>query len=275
MIIQDYHKKFLNAGKYMKKVLLIIGILVGLVVISPFLLLGVYALDFVYYGANEDKAEKAALEFLEDKYGEQFEIDEVEYNKILGDQEGNYTLSVHPEENPDITFDVGTTEKYRVTRDGYKESNWSEQFKKEMIPIIDPIFQGTGEYYVYGSFPSEVEEQYQFEETYQTIYQENPHQSYESIHIVNFNDTFDKEKEFQRIYQLWESVKDRQYRDNNIRIEYYPKELKKKLKTYPDLNEFENEHRQENFYTCRFSKQETENKPITTPGDIEAFCRPR
>ncbi|MDQ0973963.1 hypothetical protein QFZ31_003841 [Neobacillus niacini] len=258
----------------MKKVLLIIGIGVGLVVISPFLLLGVYALDFVYYDANDNKAEKAALKYLEGKYGERFEIDDVEYNKILGDDEGAYTLSVHPVASPDTNFGVDTTEKYQVTRDGYKESNWSNQFRKEMVPIIDPIFKSTGEYYVYGSFFSEIEERYQFEDSYQTIYNENPNQSYERIHILNFDDTFDKEKEFQRIYQLWENVKDRQYQNNSIEIDYYPKGLKKKIKTYPDLNEFENEHRQEMTYTCRFSKQETQEKPITTPGDIETFCRP-
>jgi len=257
----------------MKKVLLIIGILVGLVVLSPFLLLGVYALDFVYYDANDNKAEKAALKYLEEKYGERFEIDDVEYNKILGDDEGAYTLSVHPVANPDITFGVDTTEKYQVIRDQYKENNWSEQFRKEMVPLIEPIFKGTGEFYVYGSFPSELEEQYRFEDSYQTIYNENPHQSYERIHLLNFDDTFDKEKEFQRNYQLWENIKDRKFSDNNIEIDYYPKALKKKLKTYPGLNEFENEHRQEKIYNCRFSKQETQDKPITTPGDIEAFCR--
>jgi hypothetical protein len=260
-------------GNDMKKVLLIIGILVGLVVLSPFLLLGVYALDFVYYGANEDKAEKAAMEYLEEKYGERFKIDDVEYNKILGDQQGDYTLTVHPVASPETTFRVEANEKYQAISDNYKESNWSEQFKKEMVPLIEPIFQGTGEYYVYGSFPWEIEERYQFEDSYQTIYNENPHQSYESIHILNFVDTFDKVKEFQRIYQLLEIIKDRQYSDNNIRIEYYPKDLKDKLKTYSDLNEFENQHRQEMTYTCRFSKQETQDKPITTPADIEAFCR--
>ncbi|MDF2788505.1 MAG: murein transglycosylase [Neobacillus sp.] len=260
-------------GNDMKKVLLIIGIGVGLVVLSPFLLLGVYALDFVYYGANDDKAEKAALEYLEEKYSERFEIDDVEYNKILGDDEGDYTLTVHPVANPDITFGVDTSEKYQVIRDSFKENNWSEQFRKEMVPLIEPIFKGTGEFYVYGSFPSEIEEQYRFEDSYQTIYNENPHQSYERIHILNFDDTFDREKEFQRIYQLWEGVKDRRFSDNNIEIDYYPNELKEKLKTYPDLKEFENEHRQEMTYTCRFSKQETQEKPITIPGDIEAFCR--
>jgi hypothetical protein len=260
-------------GNGMKKVLLIIGILVGLVVLSPFLLLGVYALDFVYYGANDDKVEKAALVYLEDKYGERFKIDDVEYNKALGDDEGAYTLSVHPVANPDITFGVEASEKYQVIGDYYKENNWSDQFRKEMLPVIEPIFQGTGEPYAYGSFPEEIEERYRFEDSYQKIYNENPLQSYERIHILNFDDTFDKEKELQRIYQLWENVKDRQFRDNNIEIDYYPKELKNKIKTYPDLNEFENKHRQEMIYTCRFSKQETQNKPITSPGDIEAYCR--
>lgn len=257
----------------MKKLLLIIGILVGLVVLSPFLLLGVFALDFVYYGANDDKAEEASLEYLEEKYGERFEIDDVEYNHILGDEEGDYTLTVHPVASPDITFNVDTSEKYQVLRDSYQESNWSDQFKKELVPVIEPLFQGTAVPYVYGSFPEEIEERYRFEDSYQTIYNENPHQSYERIHILNFNDTFDKEKEFQRIYQLWDIVKDRQFGNNSIEIDYYPKDLQKKLKTYPDLNQFENEHRQEINYICRFSKQEAQDKQITTPEDFEAFCR--
>lgn len=257
----------------MKKVLLVIGILVGLVVLSPFLLLGVYALDFVYYDANDDKVEKAALEYLEDKYGERFNVDDVEYNKALGDDEGAYTLSVHPVANSDITFGVDASEKYQVTGDSYKESNWSDQFRKEMLPIILPIFQGTGELYAYASFPEEIKERYRFEDSYQKIYEENPLQSNERIYIVNFEDTFEKEKELQRIYQLWENVKDRQFRDNTIEIDYYPKKLKKKIKTYPDLNEFENKHWQEMTYTCRFSKQGTQEKPITSPGDIEGYCR--
>lgn len=260
-------------GNNMKKVLLVIGILVGLVVLSPFLLLGVYALDFVYYDANDDKVEKAALEYLEDKYGERFKVDDVEYNKALGDDKGAYSLSVHPVANKDITFGMEASEKYQVTRDSYKESNWSDQFRKEMLPIIDPIFQGTGELYVYGSFPMEIEEKYRFEDSYQKIYNENPHQSFERIHIVDFEDPFEKDIEYQRIYQLWESIKDRQVSDSVIRIEYYPKELMKKLKTYPDLNEFENKHQQEMTHRCRFSKQEVQDKPITAPEDIEAFCR--
>lgn len=257
----------------MKKVLLLIGILVGLVVLSPFLLLGVYALDFVYYGAYEGKAEKASLEFLEEKYGERFEIEDVEYNKILGDREGGYTLSVHPAASPDITFTVEANEKYQVTKEEYKETKWSVQFRKEMIPIIESLFQDIGGPYVYGSFPKEIEDKYQFEDNYQKIYNENPNQSFESIHIVNFNDSFDDDIEYQRIYQLWETIKNRQVSDSVIRIEYYPKELMNKLKTYPDLNEFENDHRQEMTRSCRFSKQEVQDKPITAPGDIEAFCR--
>jgi hypothetical protein len=257
----------------MKKVLLIIGILVGLVVLSPLLLLGVYAFDFVYYGANEGKAEKAALEYLEEKYGERFEIEDVGYNKILGDEEGDFTLSVHPAASPDTTFRVEITEKYQVIRDYYKEQNWSDQFRKEMVPIIEPIFQGTGEPYAYGSFPEEIEERYRFEDNYQTIYNENPLQSYERIHILNFDDTFDKEKELLRIYQLWEKVKDRQYNDNNIEIDYYPKELSEKHDTYSDLNQFENEHRDEKFYFCRFSNEEVRKASITSPGEFEAFCR--
>jgi hypothetical protein len=270
MIVQDYIHKFTKMrGKSMRIVLIIIG----LIVLSPFLMLGVYSLDFIYYGANDHKAEKAALEYLEDKYAEDFEVDDVEYNKVLGDDEGGYTLQLHPLNEPEITISVHVTEKYQVTRDNYKESKWGYEFRKEMVPIIEPIFQDTGKIYVYGSFPEELEKQYQFEDSYQTIYNENPLQSYERIHIVNFVEPFEKEKELAKIYQLWELVKDREVRDTNIEINYYPNGLLKGFDSYPDLNQFENENRKEMFYLCRFSKEEVRKKPISTPSDLEEYCR--
>jgi hypothetical protein len=251
----------------------IVLIIIGLIVLSPFLMLGVYSLDFIYYGANDHKAEKAALEYLEDKYAEDFEVDDVEYNKVLGDDEGGYTLQVHPLKKTEITIRVDVTEKYQVTRDNYKESKWGYEFRKEMVPIIEPIFQDTGKNYVYGSFPEELEKQYQFEDSYQTIYYENPLQSFERIHILNFVEPFEKEKELTKIYQLWELVKDREVRDTNIEINYYPNGLLKDFDSYPDLNQFENENRKEMFYLCRFSKEEVRKKPISTPSDVEEFCR--
>ncbi|MEH7274953.1 hypothetical protein [Neobacillus vireti] len=258
----------------MKKVFLIIGILVGLIVLSPFLLLGVYALDFVYYGANEPKAEKAALEYLKEKYGGQFEIDDVEYTKILGDDEGDFTLQIHPLANAEMTITVNVSENYQVTEDNYKEENWGEQFKKEMLPPVAAIFQDAGKIYAYGSFPEEIGEKYRFEDSYQTIYNENPLQSFERIHVVNFAEPFEKEKELQKIYELWELVKDRQFKNNNIEINYYPKELYGKLAASPsDINQFENEYRDKMFYFCRFSHEEEHEKTVTSPEDIEGFCR--
>jgi hypothetical protein len=197
----------------------------------------------------------------------------VEYNKALGDDEGAYTLQVRSLKNPEITISVDTTEDYQVTRDNYKESNWTEQFRKEMVSQITPIFQSAGKIYAYGSFPEEIEDKYPFEDSYQTIYSANPHQSFERIHIVNFSDSFEKEEALKKIYQLWEITKDRQFKDNNIEVNYYPKELSEKLDTYSDLNQFENEHREEMFYFCRFSNEEAQQKSITGPVEFEAFCR--
>jgi hypothetical protein len=260
-------------GKVMKKVFLVIGIIVGLVVLSPLLALGVYSLDLFYYEANNEKAQKAAIEFLEKKYKERFKVEEVEYSKALGDDEGYYTLQVTPLENPEITISVDTTEDYQVTTDNYKESEWTEQFRKEMVSQITPIFQGAGKIYAYGSFPEEIVEKYVLEDSYHTIYSANPHQSFERIHIVSFNDSFEKEDELKKIYQLWELTKDRKFKDNSIEVNYYPKELSKELGTNSDLNQFENEHQEEMFHFCRFSNEQAQNKPITSPEDFEAFCR--
>lgn len=253
----------------MKKALLIIG----LIVLLPFLMLGFFFLESVYYEAMGFKAEKAALKYLDEKYGEDFEIDDVEYAKALGDEGGNYTLHAHPVEKREISFRIEASEKYKVTRDDYKESKWGEQFRKEMVQMFQPLFQDTGRVYAYGSFPEEVVDQYGIRDSYQSIFNENPLQSYERIHILNFEEPFEKEKELNRVYQLWEMVKDRQFKNNNIVVNYYPKELLEKVNTYSDLNQFENEHRKEMTYICRFSKEEAQKKPITSPGDFEAFCR--
>lgn len=253
----------------MKKVFII----VGLIILSPFLLLGFFSLDYIYYEANGHKAEKAALEYLKEKYRESFEIDDIEYNKALGDEEGAYILQVHPMKRPEITIKVYATEKYRVTSDDYKERKWGYEFREEMVPMIEPIFGSTGKIYVYGSFSEELGKKYRFEDSYQSIYKENPLQSFERIHILNFVEPFDKEKELAKIYQLWELVKDRETRDTNIEINYYPNELFKEFDSYQDLNQFENDHHEEMFHFCRFSKEEIQKNPPTTPGALEGFCR--
>ncbi|MEH7248019.1 hypothetical protein V7114_14675 [Neobacillus niacini] len=251
-----------------------IFIIVGLIVLVPFLPLGFYFVESVYYEAMDFKAEKAALEYLEEKYDEHFVIDEVGYAKVLGDEGGGYTLQAHPVGNGAISFTVGANEKYQVTRDDYKESKWENDFSKEMVQRVESLFPGSGKIYAYGSFPEEIVDRYSIDESYQFIIDENPLQSFERIHIVNFEEPFEKETELKKIYELWEMVKDRPVNNNNIEINYYPRDLFRKLNTSTsDLNQFENQNREEMFYFCRISKDAVQEKPISSPEDIEGFCR--
>lgn len=269
MMVQDCTKNKYNAGKVMKKVLLIIG----LIVILPFLMLGFYFLESVYYEAMGYKAEKAAIEYLEEKYRERFKIDDVKYEKILGDEGGGYTLYAHPINNNEISIQISASEKYQVLSEDYKEGNWGNQYKQEIVQLIEPIFPQIGIIYAYGSFPEELEEKYQFEESYQTIFNENPLQNFERLNIFNFKEPFEKEMELKNIYDVLEIFKGRKVGRFQIEVNYYPKVLLGKLRGKIDPNQFENQHREEILYYCRITKEDVQEKPISSPGDIEEFCR--
>jgi hypothetical protein len=253
----------------MKKILLVFGI----IVLIPFFVLGFYFLESVYYEAMDYKAEKATIKYLEEKYGERFKIDDVQYEKILGDEGGGYTLYAHPIKKSEFSIQIFASERYQVIGDDYKESKWGYQYKQEIVQVIEPIFPETSTIYAYGSFTEEIEEQYQFKDSYQTIFNENPLQNFERLNIFNFNRIFEKEKELERLYKVLEVFMGRKVGRFQIELNYYPKELSGKLKGKSDPNQFENEHRDEIFYICRISSEDLQENPISSPGDIEPFCR--
>jgi hypothetical protein len=256
----------------MKKLLISAGSIIGIIVLLPFLGFGIYAWDLFYNDINTDEVEKAAIKYLEQKYGEHFVIVDASYTKALGDDEGVYELNVHPAEQPEINFWVNATEKYEITGDSYKEDKWRNEAKKEYIQLIKPIFPNAGHVDASGSFPEQVAEAYDIDVTYQTIFKENPKQSHEYLEIMMFASSVNKEEELKKIYQLYETIAARNLRSYRIQVEYYPENLEEELGKAEGAEQFENKYYKESLYGCRIMSSEGKGNPIAAPGDLAKYC---
>ncbi|WP_066319776.1 hypothetical protein [Bacillus sp. FJAT-29814] len=253
----------------MKKLLVIVGI----IVLLPIFGFGIYILEDVYYNMMGSKVEKAALKYLDQKYGDSFEIDEVSYSKALGDDEGAFEIEAHSTDHSDITFSLRANEDYQITGDDYKENKWGNETEQEYIQLVKPIFPNADEIYASGSFPEEVADRYELDDTYQTIIQENPQQSHEYIKILMFVTSVNKEAELESIYQLREIMEGRNLRTYRLEVQYYPKKLKNELKNYDSLHQFDNDFSQEGLYDCKLHGAVGEDDSIAAPGDLAKFCR--
>lgn len=253
----------------MKNVLIIVGV----IILLPLVAVGSYILEEIYYNKMGFKAEKAADKYLEKKYGESFEVDDAVYSKALGDDHGGYDVKAHPTANPEISFRVQVTEKYKVWQDEYKESKWASEINKEYFQLAKPLFPNAARIYASGSFPEEVGDQYNITDTYQTIYKENPNQGHEYINIVLFEDSIQKEAALDSVYQLWSVIQGRQLKTYRYEVKYYPEKLLKKFKSYADQHAFEQDFYKDSLYSCRISKFDAEQNPISGPDGISRFCR--
>ncbi|WP_462413089.1 hypothetical protein [Neobacillus sp. Marseille-QA0830] len=248
----------------MKKVLIIIGVIFCL----PLFAFAIYALEDVYYNIMGFKVENAALKYLEKQYGQQFKIDDVQYSKILGEDEGSYQVEARSLDKPEITFLLDANENYEITSDDFKENKWGNETRQEYLKMAEPFFKHPGQLYAFGSFPEEIAEKYDINDTYQSIYQDHPLKAHEYIHIVMFPASFNKEVELEKLYQFWQIVNSRALDTYRMEVEYYPEKLLKTFEKYGDRHQFDNDYYQESLYNCRLS----ENDLALNPQDIANFC---
>lgn len=238
----------------------------------PLMAFGIYIAEDIYYNQTGYKAENAAVTFLEKKYSESFETDSSSYSKALGDEHGGYDVKAHPLANPEISFSVRVTEKYKVWQDEYKESKWGYDANLEYTRQAKPLFPNAARIYASGSFPEEVGEKYRITDSYQTIYKENPNQAHEYINITIFGDSLQKVTALDSIYQLWNVINERQLSSYQFEVNYYPEKLLPKYKTYTDKHAFEQEFFKESLYHCKISKFDAERNSISGPEEIMRFC---
>ncbi|SFB13832.1 MULTISPECIES: hypothetical protein [unclassified Bacillus (in: firmicutes)] len=255
----------------MKKILIIIAI----IILLPVLGLLLYFLEITYHDFFGYKAEKAALEYLDKKYGEKFKIDETEFGQALGDAMGMYQVTAHPVKQKGISITMDVSEDFQITRDNYKEMKWRNEAREEFLPLVKELFPTYGHMFVNPSFQEEVWEKYTLEDQYQTIFKENLKQSSEFVHLLVFEEeSFDKELQLQKIYKLYSFVKDRQVNDFTIEIRFFPQELKKRFYELKNPHQFEGEYYSKVILSCRFSKDQSEKAELQDYKDISQFCGP-
>jgi hypothetical protein len=256
-------------GGCMKKVIIIIGI----IIMIPFVGFGLYAFDLFYYEAKSGKAEKAALTYLEKKYQEKFEIVEAKYTKALGDETGMFQIEAIPVKNKDIIIRLYANEKFEIDGDDYKDTKWRDEAIDEYQKILEPIFPTFGKMFVNPSFPEEIKNQYALADTYHSILTNHPNQVREYIDFITFSemDYIEEEKEWNKIYQLIETVKKRPLKEFDIQIDYFPNRL---LKTFQEMDESENfqwKYGQDRLLFCRFSSDQI--KDAGSASELGAYCR--
>lgn len=255
----------------MKKILTIIAIILML----PVLGLLLYFLEITYHDFFGYKAEKAALEYLDKKYGEKFKIDETEFNQILGDEDGMYHITAHLANQKEISITMDISESFQVTRDNYKEMKWRNEAKEEYLPLVKDLFPTYGHMFVNPSFREDVWEKYALEDKYQTIFKENLKQSSEFVHLLVFEEEpFDKEIQLEKIYKFYSFIKGRQVNDFTLEIRFFPQQLRKKFNELNNPHQFEGEYYSKVILSCRFSKTESENAELKDYKAIGRFCRP-
>jgi hypothetical protein len=253
----------------LKKLLTIIG----MVLLLPVIGFSFYIFDWFYYSAIDEKAEKAALQYFEERYDKKFELRDISYSRALGDDYGMYNLVAHPLNKPGLEVHLLVNEEFKIISEDYKESKWGYEVREEYVQMVEPLFPKTGRIWAHGSFPEEINERYGIQDTYQTIVTEIQFQSFESIKLLIFEEPAGGEKQLASIYQLWQLIQERKIRDYRIDISYYPEKLLKTLNTFKDSNQFENENRKQSIYFCSITSSQTKANHITTAEDIAKYCR--
>jgi hypothetical protein len=250
-------------------------IIIGVILLFPCIAIGSYIFDDFYYNQLSDKAEKAVILYLEKKYQERFGIEESAYSKALGDDKGSYVVYAFPIENPDITIRLGVSQNHKVSSDDYKDSKWRNDAIEDYKRLIHPFFPKPANMFVNPSIPSDIEDRFELEDTYDKMINHYQNQSDEFIHLMLIEDrqAFDKEKEWSKIKGLIELLKERPIKSFTLELKYFPRSLKEKYNTYSDPNEFENDHSKELYYICRIHSSEVQNILIDSNMDIEKFCR--
>ncbi|GAA0489584.1 hypothetical protein GCM10008986_14290 [Salinibacillus aidingensis] len=75
--------------------------------------------------------------YLEERYHQDFVIDEISYDFLHG---GTYHAYAFSETNPEVTFHVGQNSKSAEIDDAYHYELWRYQARNEVTPIIEKTF---------------------------------------------------------------------------------------------------------------------------------------
>lgn len=262
-------------------------VLLALLAIPAFfiLILTIASFDYFYYPIIGFKAENAAEASLEEKYNEDFVIDESTYSKPLGNDFGDYHIIAHPKKKPDLEVTVSVSEDMEPFYDTYLHMHWRDELNTRFGLLYEELY-GTVENYSYMvnvTFSDEIEARYDHTDTYEDILQKEANGIgnivFANVILESSNNINDQ---LEKIYKMIQHFKEQNLNYFNIEIVFFNEDLQKQL-TKRDrklpYNEFNFKHiddRAAGFYFS-FESEDAESvkelNQLKTPADLKQYVK--
>lgn len=248
-------------------------------------LLGLVLFDYIYFPLIEFKAENAAEKHLEEKYEEDFIIEEASFSKPLGDKTGIYNIDALPKKNPDLTVHISVTEDMQPLSDDYLDMKWREELNEQFRTVYRELYGSLEKYscMVNVFFPDEAYTKYNISNTYQDVY-EQEHKNIGNIIFANvlLQSPNEMDQQLYKVYELIQYMIDKELEYFSIQIEYYNDKLKDNISAKDkklDYNDFSNKHLNNRDYVFQFSydsRDETSKEKldnIKSATDLKLYLR--
>jgi len=214
------------------------------------------------------KVQREILQYLEDKYGEEFEaVGEVEYRPYLG----RFGLAVRPKENKQVTFSAFKLSSGEI-QDSYLSDLWDLQFQDEIKPLIDEMYPPQSRWETYLSVaglkslyekidPKKVPD-------YQEVRKKYPDETRVQIKMFLFKDMNEsnKDEELEKVYRLIQFCREKGIKDYDIYIVYYEERLLKEKGRDIEVGLEYADYR-----THNISVIAEEAETVRTPKDLEKY----
>ncbi|WP_223589014.1 murein transglycosylase [Neobacillus bataviensis] len=261
-----------------------LGVLLIIPVIFLFIF-GVVLFDYIYFPLISSKAEKAAEKHLEEKYNEDFVIDESSFSKPLGDDVGTYRIDSHPKKNPNLTVRISVTEDMEPMSDDYLDMKWRAELNKQFGLVYKGLYDSLENYsyMVNVSFPDETYTKYNISNTYQEIY-EQEHKGIGNIIFANvtLNSTNEMDHQLDKVYKLIQYLMAQELKFFSIEINYFDEKLEQEISDKDkklNYQAFLNKHLKSRDYLFHFSYDSSDEvskkklEDIKSSGDLKQYLR--
>lgn len=260
-------------------------LLIVLLAIPVFFLLiiGIVLFDYIYFPLISSKAETTADKYLEEKYDEEFVIDESSFSKPLGDDMGTYNIDSHPKKNPKLTVSISVNEDMQPISDDYLDMKWRAELNEQFGSIYKELY-GNLENYSYMvnvSFPDEAFTKYNISNTYQEVF-EKEHKGIGNIIFTNvlLNDSNEMDHQLDKVYNLIEYLKEQDLEYFTMYINYYNEKLEQAISNKDkklSYHDFSNKHLKDRAFVFDFDTKSVEDKKmledISSSEDLEQYLR--
>jgi hypothetical protein len=256
----------------MKKLVLImlVGAILGLVLFF----------DYIYYPIMSFRAAGIAERYIEDKYNEDFIIEDVHYSKQLGHHSGEYHITAYSNSNKDVYFQINDQQNMTSPEDNYLENKWRIELNKEVQALIKNTYSSHFNLMVNFVFPPTAISQYSAKDSYQLIVKEETGkvENYVYLNILN-NPATNLEEELSRLYKIIMEFKHMQLRDFSLNVRYYDNEIvqdmdkqDKQISYHQFTNKYFQSHGTLAFnFDTRNNEHSIKLLALRSPDDLEEF----